>query len=259
MIRGMAIAARTFGRDDWLQSAQRAADFIRARLWRDNRLLVTYKDGKAHLPAYLDDHAFMLDALLELLQAAWRTGDLHFAIALADALITRFEDGEAGGFFFTAHDHEALIHRLKPFGDDALPAGNASAVLALQRLGHLIGETRYLDAAARAMSAAWPHVSELPYAHDAMLDALEEYLEPPQLIVIRGHAGEMAEWLRACRNGHHPRRLAFAIAAGLAGLPGLLAERRPSDRGAIAYVCSGTSCQAPVSTLDQLHQALGGR
>jgi len=257
MIRGMAVAARTFGRTDCLQSARRAADFIRSRLWRDGRLLATYKDGRAHLAAYLDDHAFLLDASLELLQTAWRTEDLDFAISLADALLERFEDADGGGFFFTAHDHETLLRRLKPFGDDALPAGNARAALALQRLGHLIGESRYLDAAARAVAAAWPHVAELPYAHDAMLDALGEYLEPPQLIVIRG-GGDLAEWLRICRTGYHPQRLSFAIDVDVAGLPGLLAERRASASGAVAYVCSGTSCQAPVHTIDQLHQAIGG-
>jgi uncharacterized protein YyaL (SSP411 family) len=256
MIRGMAIAARTFGRQDMLASAQRAVDFIRRSLWRDRRLLASFKDGKAHLMAYLDDYAFMLDALLELLQTAWRDTDLELALGLAESLIEHFEDRSEGGFFFTAHDHESLIHRPKPFGDDALPAGNASAALALQRLGHLLGESRYLEAAARTLHAAWPHISGLPYAHDAMLDALEEYLSPPELVVLRGSDEILREWLGACRTGYHPHRLSFAIPRDARYLPGLLAERRTPEKGATGYVCSGMACRAPVDTIEQLRKAL---
>ena len=164
-----------------------------------------------------------LNERIELLQAEWRSEDLSFAVALANALLAHFEDRTAGGFFFTADDHPAPMQRLKPFSDDALPAGNAAAVLALQRLGHLLGEPRYLEAAARALRAAWPHVSELPYAHDALLDALEEYLEPPELVVLRGPAAELAPWLRAGRADYRPGRLCFAIPDDAANLPGLLA------------------------------------
>ncbi len=272
MIRGMAIAARVLDRPDFLASARRALDFIRTELWRDGRLLVTWKDGRAQLDAYLDDHAFLLDAVLEMLQTEWRGEDLDFAVALADALLERFEDTDEGGFFFTSHQHETLIHRLKSYGDDALPAGNAVATRALQRLGHLLGETRYLDAATRAVRAAWPHLAELPYAHCAMLDALEEYLEPPQIIVLRGEAATARQWLRLCQTDLAPARLAVAIPAAAPidtpgdtptdtptdtpALPGLLAERRAPDQGVLAYVCSGTRCGLPLSSEQALKEAL---
>jgi uncharacterized protein YyaL (SSP411 family) len=147
MIEGMAHAARVFGKNEWLVSAQGAMDCIRTTMWQDGRLLATARDGRAHLDAYLDDHAFLLAALLELMQAEFRAEDLGFAIELADALLNRFEDSDAGGFFFTAHDHEVLIHRPKTGHDNATPAGNGVAAFALQRLGHLLGETRYLAAA----------------------------------------------------------------------------------------------------------------
>ncbi|MGZ5094614.1 MAG: thioredoxin domain-containing protein, partial [Burkholderiales bacterium] len=105
MAKGMARAGRVFGRTDWIDSARRSLDFLRATLWRDGRLLATYKDGKAHLNAYLDDHAFMLDALLELMQAEFRVQDLQWAQALADLLIEQFEDPQRGGFYFVSHDH----------------------------------------------------------------------------------------------------------------------------------------------------------
>jgi uncharacterized protein YyaL (SSP411 family) len=149
MIEGMAHAARVFDRPEWLDSARRALAFLRAVLWRDGVLQATYKDGKAHLNAYLDDHAFLLAALLALLQAQLRSEDLDFAVRLADALLERFEDREAGGFFFTSHDHEALILRTKPGHDHATPSGNGVAALSLQRMGHLLGEPRYLACAER--------------------------------------------------------------------------------------------------------------
>ena len=156
MIKGMARAARVFDERSWLESAQRAVDFIRRVMWRDGRLLATCKDGNAHLNAYLDDHAFLLDALLELMQAEFRACDFEFARELAELLLAQFEDREHGGFFFVSHDHEQLIHRAKPGHDNATPSGNGVAAIALQRLGHLIGEPRYLAAAERALRLFYP-------------------------------------------------------------------------------------------------------
>ncbi|MBK8164023.1 MAG: thioredoxin domain-containing protein [Gammaproteobacteria bacterium] len=252
MVRGMAVAARQLEEPGLLDSAERALAFIREHLWNDGRLLATCRDGRAHLRAYLDDYAFLLDALLELLQARWRSADLDFSVQLAEALLAHFEDRDVGGFFFTAHDHETLIHRPKPFGDDALPAGNAVAARALGRLGHLLGEARYLDAAERTLRAAWPQLAELPYAHNAMLDALEEYLEPPLLVLIRAGAEEGAEWLRVARSAGDPDLLAFAIPHDAGVLPGVLGTRRAEERRAIAYVCRGASCSAPAGNPAEL-------
>ncbi|MBI1423423.1 MAG: DUF255 domain-containing protein [Gammaproteobacteria bacterium] len=251
MIKGMACAARYLDNDEYLHSAQRAVDFIRETLFVDGRLLATYKDGKAHLMAYLDDYAFMLDGLMHLLQAKWRTSDLEFAIALAEAMLTHFEDQQHGGFYFTAHDHETLIQRPKNFMDEAIPAGNAIATLALARLGHLLGEQRYLDSAERALRCAWDHIEQAAYAHAAFLQALEEYLYPPQLIVIRGN-DEDGQWRQAISTHYAPRRLCFIIPATESGLPGLLGERKPAEHGDRAYVCSGMQCLAPVADVKAL-------
>ena len=143
MIAGMAKAARTFNRADWLQSAQQAMDFVRGTLWQDGKLLATHKDGKTHLNAYLDDHAFLLNAALELMQTEFRPADLNFAVQLADALLARFEDAQNGGFFFTSHDHETLIQRNKTGQDNATPSGNGIAAQALLRLSELTGDMRY--------------------------------------------------------------------------------------------------------------------
>lgn len=248
---GMAVAARALGRPELTQSATRAIDFIREHMWCEGRLFAAYKDGRARFPAYLDDHVFLIDALLELLQTRWRSEDLHFAIELAEIVLTHFQDPEAGGFFFTADDHETLIHRSKSFADDALPAGNAIAAQVLTRLGSLLGETRYLDAAARTIRAAWVPLQHYPQGHCAMLIALSEHLQPPDMVIIRGSASEAAQWRDEFSRMYAPRRLVFAIPDDAAALPPSLLEKRPMN-DTVAYVCRGTTCSAPVRSLASL-------
>ncbi len=255
MIKGMAAAGRHLNQPSYIASAQRALDFIKAHLWRNGRLLANYKDGRATLPAYLDDYVFLIDGILELLQARWRDDDLSFVIALVDAVLAHFEDKKQGGFFFTSDDHEKLLHRPKPLGDDALPSGNGIAAFVLGRLGHLLGEPRYLDAAARTVQAAWPSVTEIPYAHNALLLAAEEYLHPPQTIVLRGALDAMTEWQAICTKDYAPRRLTFAIPADATDLQGALAQRKPRD-GVVAYVCDGLACSAPLETPGAMEAAL---
>ncbi len=257
MIKGMARAARVLGRADCLNSAERALDFIRGNLWRDGRLLATYKDGNAHLNAYLDDYALLLDALLELLQTRWRRSDLDLAIALADVLLEQFFDAEQGGFFFTAADHETLIQRPKPLGDEAMPSGNGVAAHALQRLGHLLGETRYLDAVEATLRLAAEPMRRIPYAHASLLMALDEYLYPPETIVIRGQGAELAAWQATAQRGYHPRRLVLAIPADERDLPGALAAMVPGE-AIRAYRCRGTQCDAPLESVDALAGASAG-
>jgi uncharacterized protein YyaL (SSP411 family) len=244
-IKALAVTARILERPEWLACAARALDFIRAKLWVNGRLLVTYKDGMARFSAYLDDYAFLLDALLELMQTRWRAGDLEFAIEIAEAMLAHFEDKQDGGFYFTADDHEKLLQRPKPLADDATPSGNGVAAFTLARLGHLLGEAHYLDAAERTLKAAWSAMRQMPYAHDTLLDALEEHLAPPQTVVLRGVEGEMQRWRRLANETYAPRRLVVAIPDNASGLPGVLAERKPIDT-VTAYVCEGLACSAPL-------------
>ena len=243
-IRGLAIAGRSLDRADLTDAAADAAEFIRKELFRDGRLLANYKDGEAKLAAYLDDHAFLLDALLELLQSRWSLDHLQFALHIARLLLERFEDAAGGGFYFTADDHERLIHRPKPLADEAVPSGNGVAAIALQRLGFLLGETRYLDAAERTLRAAWRAVDEYPHGHVSLLSALEEYLEHPEIIVVRGDDAD--EWRDAAAKLFTPSRLVFSIPSNEKELPGALADRSPVAGKTVAYRCKGTHCDLPV-------------
>jgi hypothetical protein len=254
MIKGLAIAARVLRRADLAAAATAAVDFLRHHLWRDGRLLATYKDGRAHLPAYLDDYAFLADALLELLQTRWRSADLDFARQLVDVLLEQFEDPERGGFFFTAREHEKLIHRSKTFGDESVPAGNGIAADVLCRLGYLLGETRYLDAAERTLQAAWSGIREYPQAHMSLLNALEDSLSSMQILVIRGEAASAAQWARDLGALYAPTRMIFAIPAG-EDLPPALAAKR-AGAATLAYLCTGMTCSAPLENFAEISRAL---
>jgi hypothetical protein len=254
MIRGMAMAAGALGRDDLAKSASRALDFVRRTLWRDGRLLATYNDGRAHLSAYLDDYAFLADAVLELQQVRFRADELQFARELLEVLLRHFADERAGGFFFTADDHERLIHRPKSFGDDATPAGNGVAAFALQRMGYLLGEPRYLEAAERTLRAGWAPMEKYPQAHTSLLTALEELLNPPEIIVLRGDE-TIETWRRELARLYSPRRMVLAVPAAASNLPAAIAEKTPRG-AAVAYVCRGTVCGEPVSSFAELAEAL---
>ena len=132
---------------------------------RPKSIASCFVDQRSKIPAYLDDHAFLLDAIMELLQSKWNTVHLNFAIQIADHLINNFFDEKDGGFFFTANDHEKLIFRPKPMYDDALPSGNGVAAFALQRLGFLIGDEKYLSASERTLENSFELLTKTPQGH----------------------------------------------------------------------------------------------
>jgi uncharacterized protein YyaL (SSP411 family) len=254
VIGALATAGRTLHDPTLIDHAAAAADFVRRRLWSDAGLTACYKDGQARFQAYLDDYAFLAAGLLELLQCRWNNEEFAWLLALVERLLADFEDTGKGGFFFTAHDHEQLIHRPKSFSDDATPAGNGVTAGLLIQLGYLLGESRYLEAAQRTLAAAWQPLAEYPHAHGTLLNALESLLRPPDVIVIRGDRPD-APWQRLAQAGFNPQRLVFSIPADATDLPGALAERCAGD-GTMAYVCRGHVCSPPVTRLEELAAAL---
>ena len=251
MIKGMAVAAQHIDNTDYIHSAQRSVDFIHNTLWKNGRLLATHKDGKTHLNAYLDDYAYLINGILELLQAEWRSQDLAFACELADVLLEHFEDKQNGGFYFTSDDHETLIQRPKPYIDDAMPSGNGIAAYALQRLGHMVGNIDYLDAAEQCLKAGANTIQQQSYACMAMLMALEEQNNPITTIIIRGESKELKQWQQQCLMSYHPTQQVFAIEKNAANLPDALTAKTSKEK-TVAYICSGQTCGEPVDELDLL-------
>ncbi|MBI3376019.1 MAG: thioredoxin domain-containing protein [Betaproteobacteria bacterium] len=253
-IKGLARAARVFGERAWLDAARRALDFIRRAMWREGRLAATCKDGRAHLKAYLDDYAFLLDAVLELMQAEFVPADLEFAEQLAGVLLEQFEDPASGGFFFTARDHEQLIHRPKPGRDNATPSGNGIAAYALQRLAALTGDARYSAAAERTLELFLPSMHEYPGGFASLQLALGEALVPPTTVVIRGDPVLARAWTRELAQEHLPHCVVLAVPAGAAGLPQTL--DKPLEKPPVnAWICQGVTCLLPIDGLDALKKA----
>jgi uncharacterized protein YyaL (SSP411 family) len=253
MITGMARAARVFDRPDWLHSAQQAMDFVRNTLWRDGTLLATYKDGNAHLNAYLDDHAFLLNALLELMQAEFRNVDLGFAMQLGDALLTRFDEVN-GGFFFTSHDHEVLIQRNKIGQDNATPSGNGIAAHALLRLSLLTGAAQYAEAAERCLKLFFPALQQTAAYHSSLCTALAEYLQPSAVLILRGTPGTMSDWQSALSSRYLPTVLTIVLTEAVTDLPAVL--DKPHQDNTTAWLCRGTQCLPPISNLHELLKQL---
>ena len=252
MIRGLAMSARALERADFAQAAGEALQFVHSNLWQNGRLLATCKDGHAHLNAYLDDYVYLVDAILELQQVRFRMPELAFAIELTECVLQHFAD-PAGGFFFTSDDHEVLIHRSKTFADDATPSGNGIAAYVLQRLGHLLGENRYLAAAEQTLRAAWGAIEQFPQAHTTLLLALEELLHPPQLVILRGSEAALSRWASDLGQLYAPRRMVLAIPRDTQGLPAALADKAGvPERDVVAYVCEGSVCSAPLDALPGL-------
>jgi uncharacterized protein len=257
-IKGLARAGHIFNRPDWIKLAQDAVDFIREKLWVNEQLLATCKDdGKgnyqAHLNAYLDDYAFLLDALIECLQASYRAVDLGFAEDLAEALLENFES-ENGGFYFTSHSHETLIHRPKQGYDNATPNGNGIAAVSLQKLGHILGESRYLQAAESTLKAFDRSIANNPAACATMCHALTEFLIPPTMVVIRGDANQMAAWRDAIQQTYYPHYLFFYLNEFAKNLPPTLQRNYSEDVN--AWLCKGVVCSPSVSDLQALLKSL---
>jgi len=244
-IAGAARAARDVADAPLLAAAERALDFLHANAWIDGRLYACHASGRARFAAYLDDHAFLLDALVAMLQLRWRERDLAWAIALADALLARFEDREQGGFWFTAHDAEPLPQRPKPFIDESLPAGNGVAARALLALGHLVGEPRWIAATERCLRAAWPTLAELPHACCSLLLALGDHLEPRTIVVLRATDDEATRWYTAIEHARTTGTDLWRIPPAVT-LPGVLAQQSHAP-GGVAYVCRGLRCLPPVT------------
>jgi uncharacterized protein YyaL (SSP411 family) len=259
MIHGMAMTGRLLNKPGYIESASKAAYFLKDQCWKKGQLFASIKDGKASLKAYLDDYAFLIYGLLELLQSRWDNTLYEWTLELADTLLTEFEDTEYGGFYFTSHHHEELIQRLKTFSDDAIPAGNAIAALSLNRLGYLSGRQHYIDATERCLQSAWRSINNAPISHSALLSALNEYLAPPDILIIRSHSAvdsttKETGWNELLQQYHLPNTLTYNIPA-IQKVHSTLAGKTAGNTNR-AYPCTGMQCQNPIENTVDLEKYL---
>ena len=251
-IAALADAGAVLERADYLDAARAGADFVLRELRdSDARLLRTWKDGRGRLAAYLEDHAYLLEALLGLYEATFEPRWFAEARALADAILERFADTKRGGFFSTASDHEQLVARRKDLEDAPIPSGASSAALGLLRLAALTGEHRYEAAAVGHLRLLHEIAPRHPIAFGHFLQALDFHLSPTREVAIAGDGPDLARVVRSKLRPH------VVLAGGAADSVPLMEGREPVDGRAAAYVCESFACLRPVTEPDALAAALG--
>jgi len=255
MISALAEAGAVLEREELLQAARGAAEFVLGELRdSDGRLLRTFKDGHARLNAYLEDHAFLLEALLTLYESTLEPRWFQAARGLADTMIERFADDERGGFYETSSDHERLVARRKDLEDHPIPSGNASAAYGLLRLAALTGEHEYERRAAGVFRLLHPIAAQHPHAFAHLLQAIDFHLAPVKEVALAGEDTSSLE--RVVRSAFRPH---LVLAGGEPdGVP-LMQGREPVDGRPTAYVCERFACQAPVTDPDELASLLARR
>jgi uncharacterized protein YyaL (SSP411 family) len=262
-ISALAEAGAVLGREDYLQAARGCAEFVLGSL-RDGEghLLRTYKDGDARLNGYLEDHAFLLEALLTLYEASFEGRWFEEARGLADTMISRFGDPERGGFYSTSADHEELIARRKDIGDHPIPSGNSSAALGLLRLAALTGERSYDREAEGVLRLFAKPATQHPETFAHLLRALDFHLSTTKEVAVVGAASEdapaggaFAELAAVVRSAFRPH---LVLAAGPEGteVPPLLQDRTAVEGNPTAYLCENFTCRLPVTDPAELRTSL---
>ncbi|HUQ43643.1 MAG TPA: thioredoxin domain-containing protein [Candidatus Limnocylindria bacterium] len=240
-------------------AAERAADTILAGLLGDDgHLGRSWKDGRATGQGVLEDYADLAEGLLALYEATFKERWFTTARTLADAILERFADPE-GGFFDTASDHERLVTRPKDPQDNATPSGGSVATLVLLRLAALTGESRYREAAERALTTVTPYTVRYPTAFAMWLQAIDLALTPVAEVAIVGEAEDQATraLLEVATGGYQPNRVvALGPGGGGAQAIPLLADRSALKGRPTAYVCRNFACRLPVTDPDALREQL---
>jgi uncharacterized protein len=253
-VSALAEAGAVLGRADYVEAAAGCASFLLDQLRNENgRLLRTYKDGDARLNAYLEDHAFLLEALLTLYEATLEASWFESATALAETTIERFGDGERGGFFSTSSDHEELIARRKEIGDHPIPSGNSAAALGLLRLAALSGEGRYEAEALRVLRLFAQPALRHPHTFGHLLRALDFQLADTREVALVG--AELGQLAATVRERFRPH---LVLAGGPEGSeePALLRGRTTVEGRPAAYVCENFTCKLPVTAPAELANQL---
>jgi uncharacterized protein YyaL (SSP411 family) len=257
-ISALADAGAVLADQAYLEAAVAAADFI----WRelrgpDGRLLRTFAAGRASVPAFLEDYAFLVEALLTLYEASFEERFFVWARELADTMIERFHDPVHGGFYVSAADGERLVAPRKEVEDHPIPAGCSSAALGLLRLAALTGEHGYEEAALGAIRISVDVAARLPMSFAYLLCALDFHLADIRELALLG--APLEDFEGVVRSSYRPHLvLAGAASAQESDVP-LLRGREPGPAGAAAYVCEHFSCRAPVFDATALAELLAGQ
>jgi uncharacterized protein YyaL (SSP411 family) len=252
-LQTLAEAAAALDRADWMEAARANARFLLTELRRGGgRLLRSWQDGRARHLGYAEDYAALLGALVTLAEVddvAWLAPAGEIAAGLCDLF------ADAGGFYTTGTDAEALITRPRDVFDNATPSANSLAANGLLRLAALTGEGRWQQAGETAVRAVGPAMGEHPTAFAELLGALERLVAPPVEIAVVGDPADpgTAALVAEVRRRFLPRAVSVSAPPGAgADLTPLLADRPLVDGRPTAYVCEHFACRRPVTDPESL-------
>jgi uncharacterized protein YyaL (SSP411 family) len=260
MLSGLAEAVKIIDNPTAIDAARETVEFIFKKLFRDDFLLHSYKDGEAKLLGYLDDYAFLAVGLLDLYEAVFERNYLDRAIQLTDVMLREFWDERDGGFFFTGKSHEQLISRTKPIFDASIPSGNAMATQLLLRLNHFTGKNQYRASAEKILRAYYDAMESQPFGFAHMLCALDLYLQGAKEIVIVGNPAEQGvqELIAEINSIYLPNKAVQTVSPGasLTEISPLLEGKTALDGKPTAYVCENFTCSTPVTIASELRALL---
>ena len=265
MISAFARAGFILKNTVYIDSAVTAAEFILNHMIINGRLYRSYKEGRARHPAYLDDYAFFIAALLDLYETTHDARWFAKALELDHVLAAYYEDQKEGGFFMTANDHEALIAREKPAADGALPAGNAIAVMNLLRIHKFTADSSYVTRAEKALTSLSSSLAATPTAFASLLMALDFHLDQTREIIIVVPQDEVAAadpFLDIVRSNHLPNQVLAVVSEDHDGqAPGniipIVRNRPALDGKATAYVCQDHTCKLPTTDPHEFARLVG--
>ena len=259
MIRGMAMGYQLTGKPEYLEACKKSAEFVLTTLSQDNGLLLrTYRAGKSHLNAYLEDYSYFIAGLIALYEASFEPHWLTEAERLAHIMIDQFGDDAGDGFFFTGKAHEVLIVQSKSAYDGATPSGASMAIHSLLRLAKHLDNPEFHDKAVETLKLYFHQMEAMPSGSGQLLCELAFLLSTPKEIAIVGEKGNAkTEAMLAALHGiYQPNKIVAASESSDGQTLPLLTGKTQVDNTATAYICENYACQAPTTDVETFVELL---
>ncbi len=256
MLGAMARAGAVLGEAKYLAAAGKNLAFLREKLWDEpsKTLFHRWREGERDRVELLEGYSFLLAGVIECYESTLVPEHLDFAITLGEAMIVKFYDAGDGGFWQSTVGARDLILRVKDDYDGAEPSGNSVAVLALLKLAAITGRNDLRRPSESTLRYFAHRLQNFPQAMPFMLCAADFWLEEPRRVVIAGDAesAPYQELLHAAHSVYQPNK----VVLGNRGAVDEFARTLPDRDGAVAYLCTGTTCQPPTNRAEELRRLL---
>lgn len=266
MIHSMAKGSMILGESRYLTAAIRAADFILTRMrQKSGKLFHTFRLDQAKLDGFLDDYAYLINALITLFETTGDSSWLTAAQELTSIVLDEFHDSEGGGFFFSGSSSEQLIARSKDLQDSSVPSGNSMMTQALIRLDGLIENSSFREIAERSATRALELIQRSPSAAGQMICAIDQLCSPTRQIVICCPVEQREEVLQSVYSSYDPNRIVCVMNGEVhphsneevSFHAGLYQGKEMIDQAPTVFVCENFSCQKPLVGIDEIKQFFG--